>query len=114
MTVFEQLVVLIKNAENEVTKNFEFRKEKSIDSNTPINISDYDTDLKIAIIAVLTSGYYNKNKHEFVLSETFNSMETYFDIYADTTTKKNFYVKIFSCNSSEQICSLDAQAPIYY
>ena len=33
MTVYDQLVVLIKNAENEVTKNFEFRKEKSLDFN---------------------------------------------------------------------------------
>lgn len=114
MTVFEQLVVLIKNAENEVTKNFEFRKEKSLDSNTPINISDYDTDLKIAIIAVLTSGYYSKNKHEFVLAKTFNSMETYFDIYHDAIIKKNFYVNILSSSSNEKIYFIDTRVPIYY
>lgn len=61
MTVYEQLVTLIKNAENEVTRNFEFLQGKSLEFNTPITITDYDTDLKIAIIAVLTSGYYYKN-----------------------------------------------------
>lgn len=114
MTVFEQLVALIKNAENEVTKNFEFRKEKSLDSNTPINISDYDTDLKIAIIAVLTSGYYYKNENKFVLADTINSMKTYFDIYADTVIKKNFYVNVFSSSRSSETWTNDAAVPIYY
>lgn len=114
MTVFEQLVVLIKNAENEVTKNFEFLKNKSLEFNTPITITDYDTDLKIAIIAVLTSGYYYKNKHEFVLAETFNAMKTYFDIYHVAIIKKNFYVNIFSSNKSGETWSNDAAMPIYY
>lgn len=114
MTVYEQLVTLIKNAENEVTKNFEFLKNKSLEFKTPITITDHDTDLKIAIIAVLTSGYYYKNEHKFVLADTINSMKTYFDIYADTIIKKNFYVNVFSSNKSGESWSNDAAVPIYY
>ena len=114
MTVYEQLVTLIKNAENEVTRNFEFLKNKSLEFKTPITITDYDTDLKIAIIAVLISGYYYKNEHKFVLADTINSMKTYFDIYADTIIKKNFYVNVFSSNKSGESWSNDAAVPIYY
>ena len=114
MTVYEQLATLIKNAENEVTRNFEFLKSKSLEFNTPITITDYDTDLKIAIIAVLTSGYYYKNEHKFVLADTINSMKTYFDIYPDTIIKKNFYVNVFSSSRSGETWSNDASVPIYY
>lgn len=114
MTVYEQLVTLIKNAENEVTRNFEFLQGKSLEFNTPITITDYDTDLKIAIIAVLTSGYYYKNEHKFVLADTINSMKTYFDIYSDTIIKKNFYVNIFSSSRSGETWANDAAVPIYY
>lgn len=114
MTVYDQLVTLIKNAENEVTRNFEFLQSKSLEFNTPITITDYDTDLKIAIIAVLTSGYYYKNEHKFVLADTINSMKTYFDIYADTIIKKKFYVNIFSSSRSGEIWANDAAVPIYY
>lgn len=114
MTVYDQLVTLIKNAENEVTRNFEFLQSKSLEFNTPITITDYDTDLKIAIITVLTSGYYYKNEHKFVLADTINSMKTYFDIYPDTIIKKNFYVNIFSSSRSGETWSNDASIPIYY
>ena len=114
MTVYEQLATLIKNAENEVTRNFEFLKSKSLEFNTPITITDYDTDLKIAIIAVLTSGYYYKNEHKFVLADTINSMKTYFDIYPDTIIKKNFYVNVFSSSRSGETWYNDASIPIYY
>ncbi len=114
MTVYEQLATLIKNAENEVTRNFEFLKSKSLEFNTPINITDYDTDLKIAIIAVLTSGYYYKNEHKFVLAHTIDSMKIYLGIYTDTITKKDFYVNIFSSSKSGEAWSNDASVPIYY
>lgn len=114
MTVYEQLATLIKNAENEVTRNFEFLQSKSLEFNTPITITDYDTDLKIAIIAVLTSGYYYKNEHKFVLADTINSMKTYFDIYADTVIKKNFYVNVFSSSRSDETWTNDTAVPIYY
>lgn len=114
MTVYGQLVTLIKTAENQVTGNLEFIKNGSLEFNTPISITDYDTDLKIAIIAVLTSGYYYKNENKFVLADTINSMKTYFDIYADTIIKKNFYVNVFSSSKNGESWSNDAAVPIYY
>ncbi len=97
MGIYEQVRNVLNDARTEIDKKYQYQDSLVLENG--INISSYHTELKVAMIAILTLGYFDRASNTFRLPHINQCIDGYLKIYSSLLDKDRFYVNVMESGS---------------
>lgn len=97
MTIYEQVKSILNDARTEIDEKYLYQDIAILD--TGINISNYHTELKVAMIAILTLGYFDRASNAFRLPNINQCIDGYLKVYSRVLNGDRFYVDVMESGS---------------
>lgn len=97
MTIYEQVKSILNDAITEIDQKYLYQDSLVLENG--INISNYHTELKVAMIAILTLGYFDRASNTFRLPNINQCIDGYLKIYSRLLDQDKFYVYVMESGS---------------
>lgn len=97
MTIYEQVRNILNDARTEIDEKYQCQDSLALENG--INISNYHTELKVAIITILTLGYFDRASNTFRLPHINQCINGYLKIYSRLLDQDKFYVYVMESGS---------------
>lgn len=97
MTIYEQVKSILNDARTEIDQKYLYQDSLVLENG--INISNYHTELKVAMIAILTLGYFDCASNTFRLPNTNQCIDGYLKVYSRVLDGDRFYVHVMESGS---------------
>ena len=108
MTIYEQVRNILNDARTEIDEKYQCQDSLVLENG--INISNYNTELKVAMIAILTLGYFDRASNTFRLPNVNQCIDGYLKVYSRVLDGDRFYVDVMESGSM----SIYPPIPIIY
>mgnify|MGYP004466115137 CR=1 FL=1 len=92
MTIYEQVRNILNDARTEINEKYQYQDSLVLENG--INISNYHTELKVAMIALLTLGYFDRASNTFRLPNINQCIDGYLKVYSRVLDGDKFYVYV--------------------
>ena len=97
MTIYEQVRNILNDARTEIDEKYQCQDSLALENG--INISNYHTELKVAIITILSSGYFDRSENAFRLPHISRCIDGYLNVYNKVLNNDRFYVDVMESKS---------------
>lgn len=97
MTIYEQVKSILNDARTEIDQKYLYQ-DISLLSNG-IDISNYNIEFKVAIITILSLGYFDRSVNAFRLPHISRCIDGYLKVYNKVLNNDRFYVDVMESGS---------------
>lgn len=123
MTIYEQVKSILNDARTEIDQKYLYQDSLVLENG--INISNYHTELKVAMIAILTLGYFDCASNTFRLPNINQCIDGYLKVYSRVLDGDRFYCACNGIRKYENIptysyhilntdCGEEKSSPLYF
>lgn len=95
MTIYKQVENIMADAKMAIDEKICYQKSREI-MNNPIDISNYNMDLRVAIATILSLGHFNEDESILILPHPSECTTRYLEIYNRVLHGERFYIEIFN------------------